>query len=73
MEIIVGRDKEANKAKLMDLDTGKEILFVWAADDEAGLYAQYENDGERITHEPGATELETVTKEGNIQIIIKGG
>ncbi len=72
MEVIIGKTPEGNKYRLIDLDTGKDISFVWAADDEAGLYAELENDGKAIlATNPGTPDayIESITHKGSIKLV----
>jgi len=59
----------ATKYKVIDLDTGEEILNVHSVDDEFGEYYVYKAawDGQVIRDNRGKVKIEK--KQGNIKII----
>ena len=80
MEVIVGVNSDYKNYKLVDVDTGEDITrFCWAADDEAGLYALFDNDGKSVlatkavtvdeADERGERYIESYTYEGNIRLV----
>jgi len=82
MEKIVGVHPDCKNYKVIDKDTGKDITkFCWAADDEAGLYAMFNNNGEYILATVANTDdeevprgeryIETYTCEGTIELVKK--
>lgn len=69
VEIILDRKHKQN-ISIIDLNKGKDVSrFCWAVDDEAGLVAMYENDGEHILLNEGRTDCDTFTAEGDYEIV----
>lgn len=53
MEVLVGVNSDYRDYKVIEVATGNDISrFCWAADDIAGLYAVFENDGNCIISTP---------------------
>ena len=59
----------ATRHKVIDLDTGKEIMEIHSADDEFGEYYVFKTawDGQVIRDNMGKAKIEK--KQGNIKII----
>lgn len=71
MEAIVTKLKASEQVKVIDSLTGKDISkFCWAADDEAGLRAEFANDGISLIKElDDEGSLMSYTVEGPIHLI----
>jgi len=73
MEVIVGVNPDYKDWKVVDADTNEDLSqFCWAADDEAGLYVLFDNDGKAVlasTDEHGEKYIQSYTYEGHIKLV----
>ena len=72
MEVIVGVTPDWGKYRILN-EEGEDISqFVWAADDEADLYVEFEHEGTAfiVTDFPdGDRIIRSFTKEGRIKLV----
>jgi len=69
----VGKTPNAHKYRVIDLDTGQEIDFCYAADDETGEYWVYDldEDGNIKTEiKDGERQAVKLKKKGKIKLIL---
>jgi len=68
MVLDIRTDKHARYYKLYDSTTNKEIPFAFWADDRAGTYRVYNNDGAHIVMDKDGA-IPEIEHQGNIRLI----
>lgn len=56
------------RCRVIDLDTGEQIIFLLAANEETGEYTQYVRDGDKFVIDPETNRVATRIGKARLQI-----